>query len=163
MSSNLIKILRLIVAVYIFYIAFATAYSAIKGIFESADPFMQLLGLVGSVVPIIFSAFYFYASYTLFKGDKNKYPAILGFFIFQMIIGLLVSLVAINSPELKRFFPDSPILVIAFYGIPISLLSVIIFFEHKAIKKKPLEDARTLLGEHVKNLSDLELREFLKR
>ena len=155
----MLRVIRISLSVYILIIALTSLIGLIQTLLTPKDTIAELFSAVGVIMPLLFSFFYFYASYAVFKDQKDRYPAFLGLFAMQLIISLAITFSGTTNTNL---FETNPIPVIILYGIPLALLSILIISNHKHSKKESLVSARSILGEHTKDLTDDQLKELLK-
>ncbi len=153
----MLKPIRISLAVYILFVAVISLISIIQGFGAPKTTALGLLSTIGLIIPLLINFFYFYASYVLIKSIHEKYYAVLGFFIMQLIISLAIA--SSGYPITK--FESSILMAIVVYGLPILLLYVLIQPLHKHKKAKSVSAARSSLGEHIKHLTDDELHELL--
>lgn len=156
----MLRFLAIILAFYLIYLGATSLLLIYQNFSEPSDPTTELLRFVGAIIPFLVSIVYFYGSYALIKGQRDKFPALLGFFLMQLIIALAIAFSGLSGRVLLQI---NPIIATLGLGGPVIIFLILIINRGRQPKTNPLQTARNTLGEHIEHLSDEELKDSLKR
>ena len=154
------KIARLITAIFILYIGgyfIVNEIGQLISTIQHDEVYIQLIKMVGAIIPFTIGASFLFASYVLFRNKRGGFWSIITVLLMFGLGGAIISWASSKTPSLTR-----TVAIFIFYLIPAFLLFVSLKTEPDLNKKSSIERAREILGEDLKHLSDNELHHLLK-
>ena len=166
-SQQLGKISRLTAAVYVFIIGLLVATGQIIDLLspsKSGDQVTDLLKTmttsISTLMAFIWSGFWIYAGYALYKNKRDNFPAIATWLILLGLGGVGISY-AMSQYQIHSTLEYNPFILLLFYAIPTILIMVSCKTEPRDTENS-VERARRIFGEHIKHLDDEDLHHTLK-
>ncbi|MBI2601262.1 hypothetical protein HYW42_04900 [Candidatus Daviesbacteria bacterium] len=158
---------RLTATLYVFIIGLLTAIGQIVELLstsKSGDQVTDLLRTVttsiSTLMAFIWSGFWIYAAYALYKNKRDNFPAIATWLILLGLGGVGLNY-AMSQYQIQPRFEYNPFVLLLFYAIPIIL--IIVSWKTEPIDREDsVERARRIFGEHIKHLDNEDLHHTLK-
>lgn len=149
------KILRFLVGIYFLFLGFFSLIKDLISIYSAKDDFLFLANVAVVTTDIAWGFLFLAMALTIFQNKSHYFLTIISILIIWGISAFILSYTGFANKNIS--FP----LIFVTYIIPAIFLIISKFLEPKK-EEDSVQRARKILGENIENLSDEQLKKYLK-